>query len=379
MRRSYTLTTGSSLLLDGLRLSAALTVLVYHSHDQWFPSALNLSNLLGKSAHAAVIIFFVLSGYVIAYSTARNNRGVKEYTQARLSRLCSVVIPALIVTAIVECTVKQVDTALYMEYSRGVSWPRYLLSAGFLNEVWFLSAAPPINTPLWSLSFEFWYYIVFGLWFYRGRGWQSYLLPVIACLIAGPKILLMMPIWLLGYVAYRLPKRTFSPFMVWLFVLISLLIAGLVIAYGGIFPFLTGTPPLFFASQFITDWLVGLWIALALWFLPLTTHNAKTPSWIRGFRRIADLTFSIYVLHNPLLILCRALFDYHQADVFQMMQALISVLVISLGIGFLLERQRPYWAQVFRWLFSINSALMVGSPTLKRFIGIMLLFWFWLI
>jgi peptidoglycan/LPS O-acetylase OafA/YrhL len=52
-------------------------------------------------SHLAVMVFFVLSGCVIAYTTFQRHPGdVQKYIIARLSRLYSVVIPALILTGI---------------------------------------------------------------------------------------------------------------------------------------------------------------------------------------------------------------------------------------------------------------------------------------
>ena len=56
------LSDSSSMFLDGLRLTAALTVLFLHGRDQWFPGLAHKAHLPGNMAHAAVVVFFVLSG-----------------------------------------------------------------------------------------------------------------------------------------------------------------------------------------------------------------------------------------------------------------------------------------------------------------------------
>lgn len=69
------MTRGFSIYLDALRLSAALLVLVSHiaysrfsNGDLGWMRALNLGS-------DAVILFFVLSGFVIAFTTAAKQRG----------------------------------------------------------------------------------------------------------------------------------------------------------------------------------------------------------------------------------------------------------------------------------------------------------------
>jgi len=340
----------SSVLLDSLRFIAALVVVFHHAEDIWFPSAQNLEGFLGKTGHAAVVLFFVLSGYVISFTTTINNRGPVQYAQARLSRLYSVVIPALLITAVAEFIVHISDASMYQEYSRGQSWIRYLLSAGFLNEIWFFSAAPPINTPLWSLSYEFWYYAIFGFWFFKGPGWKGFLLPLLVCLIAGPKILIMMPVWLAGYAAFRLPKPRVSQSMSWLFVLAGGIAATLAVVFLPSMPFDLGSLPFIFAGQFITDWIVCLFVAFSFWALPLGIKSDRQ-GLIKFARKLGDLTFPVYLLHKPLLVMCRLFFDFKLHNELQQWIAIILVLIVASLIGFFLESKRVLWQNFFKGIF----------------------------
>lgn len=350
---SRSITGSSSLFLDCLRIWAALTVLTIHTLSfLGFEKSLSVYKKVDDAAHAAVVVFFVLSGFVIAHTTS-NNRGGAKYAQARLSRLYSIVLPALLITALIELIVWYVDPNLHATHSRNDSWPRYFVSALFINEIWFFSASPPINGPLWSLSFEFWYYAIFGLWIYRGSGWKSLLLPLGACLIAGPKILAMMPIWLLGSAAYRLPKPSLPTRQAWVMIFVLLLVVGACITYLPHLPNKLGTKPMYFASQFLTDWLIGLLFATILWLLPSGNDSVKSTQSVVRFRKIADITFPIYVLHYPILVLCLALFDLRLRDFTQFAELFITVLLVSGFIGFLLELQRPFWVQFFGWLITL--------------------------
>lgn len=77
----------TSAFLDLLRIVAALAVFAVHSVQFWAPGRWAAADTL---AHSAVIVFFVLSGYVIAYSTFARNRDARKFVIARLSRLYSV-------------------------------------------------------------------------------------------------------------------------------------------------------------------------------------------------------------------------------------------------------------------------------------------------
>ena len=96
------MTRGFSIYLDIIRFLAALVVLASHigyyrftqGNMQWIRD-LNLGS-------DAVVLFFVLSGFVIAYTTFARNRGAAVYAEARLARLYSVIIPALVFTFVID-------------------------------------------------------------------------------------------------------------------------------------------------------------------------------------------------------------------------------------------------------------------------------------
>ncbi len=351
----------TSVFLDCLRIIAALLVVVYHASQQWGVTYLNITSYLENFAHAAVVLFFVLSGYLIGYTTTNNNRGLRQYAVARLSRLYSVVIPTLVLMVIIDTIVNYFNPDLSAFYSRGNSLARYGLCIAFCNEIGLLSAAPPINAPLWSLSYEFWYYLIFGITFYRRPGWKSILLIAVASLIAGPKILLLLPIWLFGFFAYRIIKPTRPTNESWLVVIALFIAAGLFTVYCPPAPYVLGSKPLYFASQFLKDWVLGVFFSVALWYLP-TQQSATKGAWVQPIRTVADLSFSLYVLHYPLLILWRAIFGWQTNNIIQPLQAIFFTSLIAIAIGLLLEAQRHKWVDFFNWLINRKKVEVTASP-----------------
>ncbi|HTC84425.1 MAG TPA: acyltransferase family protein, partial [Rhizomicrobium sp.] len=87
-----------SVYLDILRVLAAAAVFL--SHLSWLEISGGFLWQLQPYGHPAVIVFFVLSGYLIQYSVAARENRLADYAVARLGRLYSVVIPALILTYI---------------------------------------------------------------------------------------------------------------------------------------------------------------------------------------------------------------------------------------------------------------------------------------
>jgi peptidoglycan/LPS O-acetylase OafA/YrhL len=347
----------SSVALDSLRIIAALMVLVFHIFNHWMPLN-NSTILMSHTAHGGVVLFFVLSGFVIAYSADQNNRGGMKYFQARFSRLYSVLIPALVITGLIQLIVYNLNIDLYSSFTRGPSLPRYILSGLFMNEIWLLSAAPPINGPLWSLSYEFWYYIIFGLFMFRRKGWKWFVPSIIACLLAGPKIFIMMPIWLLGCLAYRSPRPNLSKNILWVLFAVFISLSVVVMCYITPFPFdIREGHPLSFSSQFITDWLAGICVAGAVWVIPPFEGKATSTSMILYLRKTADITFPLYILHYPLLILYDAFGFRPINSILDLWVPFTCILTAAVLIGIVLERFRPYWTKFFSYVFTRIAAI----------------------
>ena len=86
-----------------LRFAAALAVLLGHltlpSHSSGMPNLMSVSS-------GAVGVFFVLSGFVIRYATTYRVASLAEYIVDRVSRLFSVMLPALLFTVLADLTIR---------------------------------------------------------------------------------------------------------------------------------------------------------------------------------------------------------------------------------------------------------------------------------
>ncbi|MCC9656084.1 acyltransferase family protein [Rhodopirellula halodulae] len=126
---------------------------------------------LGKVAHAfklgqeAVMVFFVLSGFVIFWATSKPNMPIEKfrtYFAKRFTRIYSVW--ALAVVAMFTMASIAAGRLVF-------ETPRRLLGNAFMLQD-FVSAKPaticgPLygNSPLWSLHYEWWFYMLFPLVF----------------------------------------------------------------------------------------------------------------------------------------------------------------------------------------------------------------------
>ena len=84
-----------SVYLDLLRFGAAMMVLLFHMRNLKIGPD-KLLNLIPAKGHDFVVLFFVLSGYVISATVDRKNQSLRDYALDRMARVYSVAIPALI-------------------------------------------------------------------------------------------------------------------------------------------------------------------------------------------------------------------------------------------------------------------------------------------
>ena len=155
---------------------------------------------------------------------------------------------------------------------------------------------------LWSLAFEFWYYLLFPLGLlavHRGAGWgrRSLLLAllVLASWIAGPDVLLSFPIWLLGALLARVRLPVLTPGMR----------AVVVVVYV---PLLFGMTKIRGVSGRSLDYLLAaLTAGLMVAVLSARRRADETAYRVRWTRWLARGSFTLYVVHLPFAVLLTSL------------------------------------------------------------------------
>ena len=142
--------------LEALRGFAALLVVVSHiiSYGKFidpgfFPE--KLTNIY-NGGHEMVLIFLLLSGFVIAISTKtiRSASYVKLYVKKRFVRIYPIYLLSLLITLAIGTTQYQ--------------WPTILSNLAFTNV--FFSNVMLDNGPIWSLHYEVIFYLLFIPIFY---------------------------------------------------------------------------------------------------------------------------------------------------------------------------------------------------------------------
>lgn len=121
----------TSKLLDAMRFTAAVVVLLFHATSRDF----NLVLPWVRWGHEAVVAFFVMSGFVIAYITTAKETSITQYTAARLARLYSVVLPALVLTAVLDAYGRTSAPDLYKSIPSDNAVLRLLVNGLFIQQI----------------------------------------------------------------------------------------------------------------------------------------------------------------------------------------------------------------------------------------------------
>ncbi len=342
------MTPALSVYLDMLRFFTALVVVLHHAWPVLWPEWREI-----WPGHHAVVVFFVLSGFVIAYVTENRETALREYAIRRIARVWSVAIPALVLAAIIAPFVSPIVPGFSPPYASFLDMAVVnLASLFFVGQLWDLEIVPSLNNPMWSLNYEVWYYAIFGAAHYLRPPWRFPLIAI-GLAICGPNILLLMPCWLLGVQLYRHPIAL-RPVLAWVLIFGSmlgyliLLKFNLPIAIRGWMVSIAPLPMEYLhgANTFLGDWMVaGLVAANLIGVRALEGQLGFLVALRRPMAAAASTTFSIYMYHFALLGLFR--FAWGLSPPTTVVALTVSIAVLA-GLT---ERNLPWVRSIIRRAF----------------------------
>ncbi|WP_316153682.1 acyltransferase [Cupriavidus sp. BIC8F] len=310
--------------LDLFRGIAALLVCMGHTRNALWIDYAAISDtmlwhypvyLVTSFGHQAVIVFFVLSGYLVGGGVLAKGPDFSwlEYSVARLVRLWTVLVPALIFTAICDyLTLRMHPTAFDGALvSRWQSGPESLVGfswEAFVGNILFLQTVKvPVygsNAPLWSLAYEFWYYLLFPLVAAvlgqlgksrRSARLMNLAVIVILVLWLPAKISFYFSVWLLGAICSIREERVVRQLRSLRIFATALFALSLIAAKA-----IRGTD----AIAFVCDVFVAISFALLMVSLRGWTPQLlvkKFPSLI--ITKLSDISYSLYLFHFPMVAL----------------------------------------------------------------------------
>ncbi|MES2757173.1 MAG: acyltransferase [Pseudomonadota bacterium] len=301
-----------SVLISLLRGLAAFEVAAAHLRAAMYPGLRTVADptlayqglaFFTGFAHQAVLLFFVISGWLVGGSLlnkAGQPDAIANYAIDRVTRLWTVLIPTFLLTILFslgtgETVARGVDFSLGNEFSA-------VAFAGNLVGLQGGVALPEFggNFPLWSLANETWYYVMFPLLVVlftsrRVGARVGSAAALIAMASALPyDIVLYFSIWLLGVAFSRIRiDAGIVARCVWLLLLLAV----------SVYYRLTGINDDIGPAAFVQDLICSLMFLVFL--SSLQFKAAPTSKWQRPLAKVckffAEFSFTLYVLHVPLI------------------------------------------------------------------------------
>ena len=367
--------------LDLARGLAALTVCAGHLRAAIFVDYVQLdtSSLLQKIfygvtgfGHEAVMVFFVLSGYFVGGSVIKQSDNFEwiKYAVTRLTRLWVVLIPALLLTVIVDQIIQtfhpEVFSGAYSEmwasgplkeeFSRGVS----VLVGNILFQQTVFVPVFGTNSPLWSLSNEFYYYILLPVFLFSGgyvgnrEKFGLRLFFGLFCLIAlallpngfaeGFLVFCMgaMVNWFKTREVESNQRRSTSMLMLLgsILFLFALYVSRASISRG------------FFSR----DIFIGVGFSLLL--VPLADVHLPLALFRKLTAFVADISYSLYLTHFPLVLLLAS--TYYGKN--QIKPDFMGILILIFWLAFMLLMAALFWFSFERHtgLIRVKTLALLG-------------------
>ncbi|MFD8596367.1 acyltransferase family protein [Kitasatospora sp. NPDC059646] len=328
--------------LTGLRWTAALMVFLYHVYVvEYFGG--RMGSTLGfafGAGNTGVSFFFVLSGFVLAWSSPPGSGGPVRFWRRRLAR----VYPLHAATALI---------ALAMAYflAAGAKPPtRQLLANLFLVQSWpqDVSFYQSVNPVSWSLACEAFFYLLFPLIIrpLRAAGRHAGTVLGVLSLAAVVVVPAVVDDWLhpvdTGWAVYYFPLARLPEF------LLGIALAELVRAGRWRGPGLTASLGLtvfgyFMASQadFLYRYAACTVVGFAALIAAAATADLKgEPSPWRGSLgvKLGELSFAFYMVHILVIRTGENLFTSHPKSEWPTgLLVTAAAFTVSLGVAWLLH------------------------------------------
>ncbi|EDM29042.1 hypothetical protein LNTAR_14537 [Lentisphaera araneosa HTCC2155] len=365
----------SSGMFDAFRWVAALVVLLCHARSMFYGSYSDIENptildttfyIITLFWHQAVIIFFVLSGYFIGSSVLASVTEGKfnwtTYLINRMSRLYIVLIPILLITALLDHLGMNLwGIENYFGAENRLSIIHWITSLLMIQPQHIMPYGT--NTPLWSLSYEFWYYLLFPVIVLALDRKQNKRHRVIMFVILIPLLLFMeirmasyFIIWSIGVAVAVLPLpkqwlriRWQYPLIGFCTLLVFVLIRGL---ERTIIPVKD-----FWYIQLITDMILSIVFAGFMYSTKVKAYlKPKAQFPLIGFHnKMASFSYTLYLIHNPILVFIYAGFLFNDGlklegglfDLMKFLGLMVFVMFIAYFFSLLTECNTPY---LRKWL-----------------------------
>ncbi len=288
--------------LDSIRFLAAFIVVISHTAHVFQTNFEGLADnyngplsaimyLILRSGAEAVLIFFVLSGFLVGGRSAEKIRNghfnTRSYIIDRSVRILLPLIPALLLSYIVNYLIGE-----------NYTWYDYLGNLLSLQGIF----VPPVNGVLWSLSCEVWYYVfmlgVALLIVNKSKKWGGVFILVLSLMAISNLHITGWYMWMFGALFFIIRKNIISSKATWamiaLFVIMSFYMKQ---TYRGLLIPSIPTP-----SRDVILSLYGLSAAYLLSYVIDKKPHSKPGIVLQSLgEKWSKFSYTLYLCHYPLL------------------------------------------------------------------------------
>lgn len=315
-----------SIVIAFVRALAAIEVAASHLRALFYPGMRTIADpplwyqgfaFLSGFGHQAVLLFFVISGWLVGGSLLNKWQQpniVANYAVDRLTRLWTVLLPVFLITLMLSLLRGELDTST-LDYTTTGEFSTLAFAGNLIGLQ--LIAVPTYggNFALWSLSNETWYYVLFPLLMVMFRTNRlgvrtiSALAISVLAILLPPILMLYFLVWLLGAACSRIQIEC------------GVGMRSIVIVIGVTASFycrLTGLNDDLAFSAFLPDMVLSLLFLMVLCSLSDSTGPTSVMALRCAWagRYLAEFSFTLYLLHVPLIqalkIACKKSFGISQ-------------------------------------------------------------------
>jgi peptidoglycan/LPS O-acetylase OafA/YrhL len=309
------------------RWLAAFAVLVAHAGNLFISQSDIMTAPHGPGAyawwfltgfpHQAVIVFFVISGYLVGGNVIAKARGdepfLAKYFTDRVVRIYLVLIPVILIGWALDTAGRRwfAGFGVYDASMFAGSFDPRLLWPNLLNLQGIFFPAFGTNGPLWSLGCEFWYYVTWALLLLpltqavplvRFVGFACGAALAVSFSVSGVFFFVGGLIWIAGALVRFVPRPLVRSKSLALLIFLAATIAVRLIARGQI-----PSNPLWAALADAAG-------ALSFCNLLLSLRHSTSREWAlcnwRIHKPLSDFSYSLYACHLPIIIFAAAAADY---------------------------------------------------------------------
>ena len=301
--------------LEGLRGFAAVYVMLSHLSSNYLHAQNSWIGQPFRYAQEGVLLFFLLSGFVIYYSW-HEHRGTKNFAHffyRRFRRIYPLFVLAMLVAYIAVCIAGGLQPPDLHGFVANL-----FMTQGFDRDPGWQASAFMGNGPLWSLSYEWWFYMMFyPIHLYVSETSQKFVVLGLALIgVAGAEmapnllfhIMASFPLWWCGvefareFVAHRtftLKRQAGTIALLTIVGLAQLWVVWQWARHGATLTVID------YPLVKLRHYAVGL-LLVGLFFAWRKTGYIGYAGTLGRFEIFAGMSYAIYVLHFPIICMLPA-------------------------------------------------------------------------